>query len=103
MADFMADACRDTLRHKHLAHATITSTQAVRAQSGPTGYHGMRDLIVAVVGADHPTAEQIRNARLVEQVTFGVLTWVVGGELEPEQAVDDVRLACCLLMAGAKK
>jgi AcrR family transcriptional regulator len=54
VADFMADACRDTLRHKHLAHATITSTQAVRAQSGPTGYHGMRDLILAVAGADHP-------------------------------------------------
>jgi AcrR family transcriptional regulator len=103
VADFMADACRDTLRHKHLAHATITSTQAVRAQSGPTGYHGMRDLILAVAGADHPSAEQIRIARLFEQVTFGVLTWVVGGELEPEQAVDDVRLACRLLMAVAKK
>jgi AcrR family transcriptional regulator len=103
VADFMANACRDTLRHKHLAHAMITSTQAVRAQSGPTGYHAMRDLILAVAGADDPTAEQIRIARLVEQVTFGALTWVVGGEVEPKQAVEDVRLACRLLMAGATK
>jgi AcrR family transcriptional regulator len=101
VADFMADACRGTLRHKHLAHAMITSTQAVRAQSGPTGYHTMRDLILAVAGADDPTAEQIRIARLVEQVTFGVLTWVVGGELDPRQAVDDIRLACRLLASDA--
>jgi AcrR family transcriptional regulator len=83
VADFMANACRDTLRHKHLAHAMITSTQAVRAQSGPTGYYAMRDLILQVAGADDPTANQIRAARLVEQVTFGVLTWTVGGELDP--------------------
>jgi TetR/AcrR family transcriptional regulator, cholesterol catabolism regulator len=72
----------------------ITSTQAVRAQSGPTGYHAMRDLILAVAGDDDPTAEQIRIARLVEQVTFGVLTWAVGGELDAGQAVEDIRVAC---------
>jgi AcrR family transcriptional regulator len=103
VADFMANACRGTLRHRHLAHAMITSTQAVRAQSGPTGYHAMRDLILQVAGADDPTAQQIRAARLVEQVAFGVMTWVVGGELDPQQAVDDVRLACRLLMAGANE
>lgn len=52
-----------------------------------------------MAGADDPTVEQIRIARLVEQVTFGVLTWVVGVEREPQQAVDDVRLAWRLLMA----
>jgi len=31
---------------------------------------------------------------LVEQATFGVLTWTVGGELDADQAVADVRLAC---------
>jgi TetR/AcrR family transcriptional regulator, cholesterol catabolism regulator len=79
----------------------ITSTQAVRAQSGPTGYHAMRDLILAVAGADDPTAEQIRAARLVEQVTFGVLSWTVGGELDPQQAVDDIRVACRRLASDA--
>lgn len=101
VADFMANACRDMLRHKHLAHAMITSTQAVRAQSGPTGYHAMRDLILAVAGADGPTAEQIRAARLVEQVAFGVLSWTVGGELDPQQAVDDIHVACRRLASDA--
>jgi TetR/AcrR family transcriptional regulator, cholesterol catabolism regulator len=100
VADFMADTCRETLRHKHLAHAMITSTQAVRAQSRPAGYHAMRDLILAVAGADNPTAEQIRAARLVEQVAFGVLSWTVGGELDPQQAVD-IRVACRLLAGDA--
>jgi hypothetical protein len=27
------------------------------------------------------------------------LTWTVGGELDPDEAVDDVRLACSLLAA----
>jgi TetR/AcrR family transcriptional regulator, cholesterol catabolism regulator len=101
VADFMAGACRDMLRHKHLAHAMITSTQAVRAQSGATGDHAVRDMILSTAGVDHPTADQIRVARLVEQVTFGVLTWTVGGELEPDDAVADVRLACHLLVADA--
>ncbi|MGX9791273.1 TetR family transcriptional regulator [Mycobacterium sp. MMS18-G62] len=101
VADFMAQTSRDTLRHKHLAHAMITSIQAVRAQSGPTGYHTMRDLILRVAGAEQPTAEQIATARLVEQVTFGVLTWAVGGELEPKEAADDVHLACLRLVGDA--
>jgi AcrR family transcriptional regulator len=101
VAGFMAQACKDMLRHKHLAHAMITSTQAVRAQSVPTGYHAMRDIILATAGVQHPTEHQIRAARLVEQVTFGVLTWTVGGELDPQQAIADIRLACRLLMAAA--
>ena len=94
VAELMAGECRNMLRHKHLAHAMITSTQAVRAQSGATHDHTVRDLILATAGVVRPTAEQMRIARLVEQVTFGVLTWTVGGELDVDQAVADVRLAC---------
>jgi len=101
VADFMARACQDMLRNKHLAHAMITSTQAVRAQTGPTGYHAMRDIILATAGIEDPTEDQIRVARLVEQATFGVLTWTVGGELDPKQAIADIRLACRLLLAVA--
>ncbi len=100
VADFMAQACQDMLRHKHLAHAMITSTQAVRAQSGPSGHHTMRDLILATAGVQSPDEEQTRLARLVEQVTFGILTWTVGGELDPHQAIADVRIACRLLLTA---
>ncbi len=101
VADLMAGACRDMLRSRHLAHAMITSTQAVRAQSGATGDHTVRDLILVTAGVADASADQIRVARLVEQVTFGVLTWTVGGELDAEQAVDDVRLACRSLIGTA--
>jgi AcrR family transcriptional regulator len=101
VADLMSDACRNMLRYSHLAHAMITSTQAVRARSGATGDHAVRDLILATAGVVDPSADQVRVARLVEQVTFGVLTWTVGGELDTEQAVADVRLACHSLIGGA--
>ncbi len=101
VAEFMANACRDMLRHKHLAHAMIASTQAVRAPSGATGEHTGRDLILRTAGVENPTSEQVRIARLVEQVTFGVLTWTVGGELEPAEAVTDVRVACRRLVGDA--
>lgn len=101
VADLMAGACRDMLRHRHLAHATITSTQMVRARSGAVSDRAMRDLILATAGAAEPTDHQTRLARLVEQVTFGILTWTVGGELDVDQAVDDVRLACRSLIGDA--
>ena len=99
VAELMAEACRNVLRYKHLAHAMIVSTQAVRAHSGATGDRAVRDTILATAGITDPTPAQDRVARLIEQVTFGVLTWTVGGELDPDQAVDDARLACSLLAA----
>jgi AcrR family transcriptional regulator len=101
VADLMAGACGSMLANTHLAHATITSTQAVRAQSSAPSDHSMRDLILATAGVESATAEQLRLVRLVEQVTFGVLTWAVGGDLDPTQAVTDVRLACRRLLVDA--
>jgi AcrR family transcriptional regulator len=99
VAELMAEACRNMLRYKHLAHAMIVSTQAVRAHSGATGDHAVRDTILATAGIIDPTPAQVRVARLVEQVTFGVLTWTVGGEMTPREAVADVQRACTLLAA----
>ena len=99
VAELMAEACRNVLRYKHLAHAMIVSTQAVRAHSGATGDRAVRDTILATAGITDPTPAQDRVARLIEQVTFGVLTWTVGGELDPDQAVEDARLACSRLAA----
>jgi AcrR family transcriptional regulator len=101
VAALMAGACRNMLRHEHLAHAMITSTQTVRAQTGAIGDHTVRDLIVRTAGVTDPTADQLRIARLIEQVTFGVLTWTVGGEVDAVDAVDDVRRACESLIGDA--
>ncbi|MDT5402619.1 MAG: TetR/AcrR family transcriptional regulator, cholesterol catabolism regulator [Mycobacterium sp.] len=101
VAALMAGACRNMLRHEHLAHAMITSTQTVRAQTGAIGDYTVRDLIVRTAGVTDPTADQLRIARLIEQVTFGVLTWTVGGEVDAVDAVDDVRRACESLIGDA--
>ncbi|BAX90265.1 TetR family transcriptional regulator [Mycobacterium shigaense] len=99
VAELMAEACRNMLRYKHLAHAMIVSTQTVRAHSRAVGDHAVRDTILLTAGITDPTPAQTRVARLVEQVTFGVLTWTVGGEIEPDEAVADVQRACRLLAA----
>ena len=80
--------------HWHHDQLVACSTQAVRAQSGANGDRAVRDLILATTGIDRPSEDQVRIARLVVQATFGVLTSTVGGELDADQAVADVRLAC---------
>ncbi|WP_431232430.1 hypothetical protein ACQ856_23685 [Mycolicibacterium psychrotolerans] len=94
----MVAACRNLLRHKHLAHAMITSTQIVRAQEDAPDDPTLRELILDIAGVEDPTAEQLRRSRLVQQAAFGILTWTVGGALRPEDALADVDVACRLLV-----
>jgi AcrR family transcriptional regulator len=95
IASLMVAACRNLLRHKHLAHAMITSTQIVRAQADAPA---LRELILEIAGVENPTEEQLRRSRLVQQAAFGILTWTVGGALRPEDALADVDVACRLLV-----
>ncbi|EHB50455.1 regulatory protein TetR [Mycolicibacterium rhodesiae JS60] len=98
IANLMVAACRNLLRHKHLAHAMITSTQFVRAQADAPDDPTLRELILKIAGVDNPTDEQLRRSRLVQQAAFGILTWTVGGALRPEDALADVDVACRLLV-----
>ncbi len=84
IAALMVAACRNLLRHKHLAHAMITSTQIVRAQEDAPDDPTLRELILDIAGVENPpTAEHLRRTRLVQQAAFGILTWTVGGALRP--------------------
>ncbi len=98
IAALMVAACRNLLRHKHLAHAMITSTQIVRAQADAPDDPTLRELILRIADVEDPTSEQLRRTRLVQQVTFGILIWTVGGALAPEDALADVDVACRLLV-----
>lgn len=98
ISSLMVAACRNLLRHKHLAHAMITSTQIVRAQADAPDDPTLRDLILKIAGVDNPTGEQLRRTRLVQQAAFGILTWTVGGALRPEDALADVDVATRLLV-----
>ena len=99
VAELMAVACRSMLASPLLARAMITSVNAVRVGSGAQGDTTFRDLIVEVAGRTSPSDDDLRLARLVEQCAYGVLTWAVAGECTPEEAEDDVRRACLLLLA----
>ncbi|WP_445170031.1 TetR family transcriptional regulator [Mycolicibacterium sp. Dal123E01] len=98
IANLMVFACRNLLRHKHLGHAMITSTQIVRAQADAPDDPTLRELILEIAGVQNPTEEQLRRSRLVQQAAFGILTWTVGGALRPEDALADVDVACRLLV-----
>ena len=101
IAVLMVKACGDLLQHRHLAHAMITSTQIVRAQSEDADDPTLRGLILQIAGADAPTVEQVRRARLIQQTAFGIMTWTVGGALAVEDALTDLDTACRLLAADA--
>ena len=98
VADLVTEACRRMLARPILARAMITSTNVVRAEGGARGDTTFRDLIVRTAGRADPSEEDLRLGRLVEQTTYGILTWAVAGELTAAQAVADVRLACELLL-----
>jgi len=96
VADLLGGACHAVLARPLLAKAMIASINVVRAgQQDPQGDTGLRDLIAQVAGTD-----DLALARIVEQTTYGVLTWAAAGEIPPEQAEADIRRACSLLLAG---
>ena len=101
IAALVVKACGGLLQHRHLAHAMITSTQLVRAHSEDADDPTLRDLILQTAGADDPTVEQVRRARLIQQTAFGIMTWTVGGALAVEDALADLDTACRLLAADA--
>ena len=100
VADFMTAACRSMLRRPRLARAMINSVNAVHSDSGAEPDTTMRDRIIEVAGIGVPTEADLRLARLVEQCTYGVLTWAVAGQVSAAEAEADLRRACLLLCAG---
>ncbi|MEU1209222.1 TetR family transcriptional regulator [Nocardia sp. NPDC005825] len=114
-AEFLAAAVDELLRHPHLARAMIVSMNAVRAEghalraADPTQNaavaaaletdHVMPERILSAAGITAPTDEDRRLARLLEQCTYGILTWTIAGRLTTPQAVSDVHRACELLLA----
>jgi AcrR family transcriptional regulator len=95
VADLMGGACRALMARPLLARAMITSVNVVRAAEAAQGDTRLRDLVAEVAGTD-----DLALARIVEQTTYGVLTWAAAGEVSPEQAEADIRRACQLLLAG---
>jgi AcrR family transcriptional regulator len=99
VTELMVDICRSMLARPRLARAMITSVNARRAESSATGDFNLRDIILSVAGIARPTPQDTQLALLVEQCTYGILSWAVMGETTPAQAEADMRRACELLLA----
>lgn len=99
VAEFMTAACRSMLRRPRLARAMITSINTVRSETGTEPDTTMRDRIIDVAGINSPTESDLRLARLIEQCTYGVLTWALAGDSSADEAEADLRRACLLLGA----
>jgi AcrR family transcriptional regulator len=105
VAELLAGACRALLARPRLARAMLTSVNVVRAEQAAQDHHGqgdttLRDLVLRTAGVEQPTGEDLALARLVEQTTYGVLTWAAAGEISAAQAEADIRRACGLLLAS---
>jgi TetR/AcrR family transcriptional regulator, cholesterol catabolism regulator len=103
VADLLAGACRALLARPRLARAMITSVNVVRAEQATQGDPTLRDLVLRTAGVELPNQQDVALARLVEQTTYGVLTWAAAGEITADQAEADVRRACGLLLAQWRK
>lgn len=99
VAEVLVAAVRAMLRRPRLARAMIVSMNVVRAEHETGRAMPLDQHVLDVAGLRRPTDEDRRLARLLEQCVYGILTWATAGELSPEQAADDVRRACLLLLA----
>ncbi|MFE2994892.1 TetR family transcriptional regulator [Nocardia sp. NPDC059246] len=102
--EFLGTAIGELLRHPRLARAMLVSMNAVRAEdpapASPLAQdYAMPDRILTAAAIPHPTPEDHRLARLLEQCVFGILTWTTAGRLTTDQALADIHRACELLLA----
>ncbi|MDH6197064.1 AcrR family transcriptional regulator [Mycobacterium frederiksbergense] len=99
VSDYLGEATERLLAQPLLARAMMVSVNAVRTSSDAAADLSTRQRILAIAGITEPTDEDQRLARLVEQCTYGILTWAAAGQLDAATAVSDVRHACDLLLA----
>lgn len=99
VADLLGDSVAGMLRQLPLARAMVLSAIVVRTEDEIFPNIPFTDLILDRAALASVTDDDRRLARLVEQCTYGILTWATSGEITPDEAVADVRRACLLLLA----
>lgn len=95
----MVASVQNMLARPRLSRAMIVSINAVRAEATRLTPFDLRGHVFAAAGIDEPTADDLVIARLVEQTSYGILSWAVMGEVTPAEAEESMRRACELLLA----
>ena len=95
----MVASVQNMLARPRLSRAMIVSINAVRAESGRLTPFDLRDHIFEAARIDEPTDDDRVIARLIEQTSYGILSWAVMGEVTPAEAEHSMARACRLLLA----
>lgn len=103
IADLLVLMSREMVRRPRLSLAMIQANNLNQAQTSAAGEPAVNDvrfhrLVLDTAGISSPTAEDDRRVRLVVHCWYGVLTSVLHGRLDMEEAEADIRASCRLLI-----
>jgi AcrR family transcriptional regulator len=98
VAELLVRAGRELLRRPLLAHAMMTSNNALAADPHSGVTEAFKALLYTVAGIAEPTEDEARLLRIVEQAWYGILTTVLNGVIDAREAEVDTRLATRLLL-----
>lgn len=101
VAGVLVEASRGMMRRPKLSMAMIQSNLAAQSQSATDAMRielTFLDMLLAALGAQEPTAEDMMLLRLVEQCWYGVIMSALNGRTSLDEAEQEIRLACRLLL-----
>lgn len=101
--DVLVRASRSLLSKPNLAQSMMNSANGARAANlthvGRID-EAMSNVVLSAAGINEPTARDLSIVRLVQQAWGGILQSSLNGWLSADDAENDLRLACELLIAG---
>ncbi|GAA0382336.1 TetR family transcriptional regulator [Microbispora corallina] len=102
VSDLMVRASRELVRRPALAVAMIQSMSAAHAASVADAIRidaTFSGIVLDTLGIETPTAQDLTLVRLLLQCWYGLLQSSLNGRVPIEDAEDDIRTACRLLLA----
>lgn len=104
VAELLVDMSREMARRPRLSLATIHANNQIQAQASAVGEEthndvAFRTMVLATAGIGDPDEEDHRRVRLLVHCWYGMLTSLLNGRMELDQAEVDIRVACQLLIS----
>lgn len=104
IAELLVAMSREMVRRPRLSLAMIQGNNLNQAQMSAAGRQGDNDIlfqqiVLDTAGLGTPSADELQMIRLVIHCWYGVLTSVLNGRLELEDAESDIRTSCRLLLS----
>lgn len=88
----------ELLKRPLLTHAMISSNNQLATDPDAAVTTAFKDLLLSTAGIQDPTPLQVRLIRIIEQAWYGVLISALNGAITREEADEDTRLMCRLVL-----